>query len=52
METKIFSKLALHQETVRNLSQSDRAKNELATHKCPPTIGLPACTPIRGVNQI
>ena len=39
METKKFSKLALHQETVRKLTQNDRAKNELATHRCPPTVG-------------
>ncbi len=50
METKKFSKLTLHQETVRGLTQNDRAKNELATHKCPPTVGFPACTPVRGLN--
>ncbi len=45
METKKCSKLALHQETVRSLTQNDRAKNELATHKCQPSVGFPVCTP-------
>jgi hypothetical protein len=45
METKKLNKLTLNQETVRNLTES-QTRNALLTHKCPPSVGFPACTPV------
>lgn len=51
METKRLSKLALHQETVRNITHNDQHANMDPTHNCkPPSVGFPVCTPVRGVN--
>jgi hypothetical protein len=50
METKKLNKLALYQETVRNITHNDQPRNGLFTHNCPPTVGFPACTPVRAGN--
>jgi hypothetical protein len=50
METKRLSKLTLNQETVKNLTEKGPVRNALFSHKCPPSVGFPVCTPVRGVN--
>jgi len=50
METKRLNRLTLNQETVKNLTDKNPAGNAIFSHKCPPSIGFPVCTPVRGVD--
>ena len=52
MKAGTLAKLALNQETLRNLTANEPIPGFALTNRCTVkcTIGFPACTPVAGVN--
>lgn len=50
MQTKIANKLALNQETVRNLTENQRFQLRDAQKFSPKSVCFPVCTPALGAK--